>query len=77
MRMQASTLLALALVALAIVAVATLPVRAAMPQPGSAAPTVPVLASVVGGSYEPFDLGAASTGKAIVLYFFPEAFTAD
>lgn len=61
--------------ALALVATAALPARASMPQAGSDAPTIPVLQSVIGGAYEPFDLKAASSGKAVVLYFFPEAFT--
>jgi hypothetical protein len=52
------------------------PARAAdMPQDGAAAPSVPVLQSVFGGADEPFDLKTASTGKTIVLYFFPKAFT--
>jgi cytochrome oxidase Cu insertion factor (SCO1/SenC/PrrC family) len=49
--------------------------RAAMPADGSPAPAVPTLQSVLAGNYEPFDLKAASTGKTIVLYFFPQAFT--
>jgi hypothetical protein len=49
--------------------------RAAMPSDGSPAPAVPPLQSVLGGSYEPFDLKAASTGHTVVLYFFPKAFT--
>jgi hypothetical protein len=49
--------------------------RAAMPSDGSPAPAVPPLQSVLGGKYEPFDLKAASTGKMVVLYFFPKAFT--
>jgi len=48
---------------------------AAMPGDGSPAPSVPPLQSVLGGTYEPFDLKAASTGKTVVLYFFPKAFT--
>ena len=72
MRFRASLLFVLVLVVLA-----ALPAHAAMPQPGSDAPSVPVLQSVIGGAYEPFDLKAASHGKAVVLYFFPEAFTSD
>ena len=49
--------------------------RAAMPQDGTPAPAVPTLQSVIGGNYEPFDLKTASTGKTVVLYFFPKAFT--
>jgi len=55
---------------------ASSPARAAdMPQDGAAAPSLPVLQSVIGGADEPFDLKAASTGTTIVLYFFPKAFT--
>jgi hypothetical protein len=50
-------------------------VVAAMPADGAQAPEIPVLQSVLGGAYGPFDLKAASTGTTIVLYFFPEAFT--
>ncbi|HME82892.1 MAG TPA: hypothetical protein VKF82_12580 [Candidatus Eremiobacteraceae bacterium] len=46
-----------------------------MPQDGAAAPSVPVLQSVIDGGFEPFDLKTASTGTTIVLYFFPQAFT--
>ena len=84
MRIQGTSAFAPALVAAAalvvaaaLAAAAALPARAAMPKPGSLAPPVPVLQSVIGGSYEPFDLSAASSSKAVVLYFFPEAFTAD
>ena len=49
--------------------------RSAMPADGSPAPAVPALQSVLAGKYEPFDLKAASTGKTVVLYFFPQAFT--
>lgn len=48
---------------------------AAMPSDGAPAPAIPTLQSVAGGTYEPFDLKAASTGKTVVLYFFPKAFT--
>ena len=47
----------------------------AMPADGTAVPEIPLLQSVLGGAYGPFDLKAASTGKTIVLYFFPKAFT--
>lgn len=46
-----------------------------MPSDGAPAPAVPPLQSVLGGTYEPFDLKAASTGRTVVLYFFPKAFT--
>jgi len=49
--------------------------RAAMPGDGAPAPAIPTLQSVVAGTYQPFDLKAASTGKTVVLYFFPKAFT--
>ena len=50
---------------------------APMLQDGTTVPPVPVLQSVAGGEYEPFDLKAASSGKTLVLYFFPKAFTED
>lgn len=51
------------------------PAQAAMPADGAPAPPIPVLQSVIGGEYQAFDLAAASSGKTLVLYFFPEAFT--
>ena len=51
--------------------------KAAMPSDGSPAPSVPPLQSVIGGNYEQYDLKADSTGKTVVLYFFPQAFTSD
>lgn len=68
-RVAAAALLVLALAGTHGVAVA------AMPADGAAAPEIPVLQSVLGGAYQPFDLKAASKGKTIILYFFPEAFT--
>lgn len=49
--------------------------QAPMLQDGAAVPEVPVLQSVIGNNPEPFDLKTASTGKTLVLYFFPKAFT--
>jgi hypothetical protein len=51
--------------------------EAPMLQDGATVPAVPVLQSIAGGNAEPFDLKAASTGKTLVLYFFPKAFTED
>lgn len=48
---------------------------AAGPGVGAVAPKV-VLQSVVGGKAEAFDLQAAAAQKPVVLYFFPEAFSA-
>lgn len=74
MRIKRSTLIILPAI-LGLVLAAGTGARAAMPSDGSPAPAVPPLQSVVGGTYEPFDLKAASTGKTVVLYFFPKAFT--
>jgi hypothetical protein len=41
---------------------------------GAAAPNV-VAQSVIGGKTEPFELKHALAAKAVVLYFFPAAFT--
>lgn len=51
------------------------PATAAGPGVGAVAPKV-VLQSVVGGKAEAFDLQAAAAQKPVVLYFFPEAFSA-
>ncbi|HZV80133.1 MAG TPA: hypothetical protein VFF60_11050 [Candidatus Binatus sp.] len=49
----------------------------AMLQDGATVPSVPTLQSVIGGSEAPFDLKQASSGRTLVLYFFPKAFTSD
>lgn len=45
---------------------------------GSVGATAPktVLKSVIGGKVESYDLQAAAAKKPVVLYFFPEAFSA-
>ena len=48
---------------------------AAGPGVGAVAPKA-ALQSVLGGKTESFDLQAAAAQKPVVLYFFPEAFTA-
>ena len=63
--------------AMTLLAAASLPALASMPEAGSDSPAIPVLQSVDDGSYQPFDLKTASAGKAVVLYFFPQAFTSD
>jgi len=63
--------------AVTLLAAASLPALASMPEAGADAPAIPVLQSVADGSYQAFDLKVASTGKAVVLYFFPQAFTSD
>jgi len=62
-------------VATGLIVAGSFAVRAAMPADGSPTPSVPTLQSVLGGKYEPFNLKAASKGKTVVLYFFPQAFT--
>lgn len=46
------------------------------PAVGEAAPPV-AAPSVFGGKVEPFDLSKALASGAVVLYFFPQAFTRD
>lgn len=67
----------LALAASAVLVIGGLvpPAAASMPADGSTAPALAVLKSVLGGQPEPFDLAKASTGKVVVLYFFPQAFS--